>query len=193
MFTFEDEIREDAADLINNLKRIGKSVVLLTGDNQSTANHIADNTGIAQAHANLKPEDKLEFIKDLQNKGAIVSMVGDGVNDAPVLKGADVSIAMGSGSQLAAASADFILLSNRVSTIYQGYRLSVRTLSIIQQNLMWAIGYNILAVPAAAMGYIQPWLAAIGMSASSLVVVLNALRLSIQQGRGTKDEWQGDK
>jgi len=178
VFTLEDEIREDAVELINNLRRIGKSVILLTGDNQSTAQHIADTTGISEVHANLRPQDKLEFIKTLQKDGAIVSMTGDGVNDAPVLAGADVSIAMGSGSQLAAASADFILLSNRVSTIYSGYRLCVATLSIIRQNLMWAIAYNILAVPAAAMGYIQPWLAAIGMSASSLVVVLNALRLS---------------
>jgi len=188
VFTLEDEIREDAVELIDNLRRIGKSVILLTGDNPSTAKHIADKTGIEEFHANLRPEDKLEFIKDLQNNGAIVSMTGDGVNDAPVLAGADVSIAMGSGSQLAAASADFILLSNRISTINSGYRLCVATLSIIRQNLMWAITYNILAVPAAAMGYIQPWLAAIGMSTSSLVVVLNALRLSKQQGRGTRDE-----
>ena len=189
VFTFEDEIREDAVDLINDLKRAGKSVILLTGDNLSTAKLIADTTGIAEVHANLKPEDKLEYIRNLQKDGAIVSMTGDGVNDAPVLAAADVSIAMGSGSQLAAASADFILLSNRVSTIFSGYLLAVRTLSVIRQNLMWAIGYNILAVPAAAMGYVQPWLAAIGMSASSLVVVLNALRLSKQQqGRGTSGE-----
>lgn len=88
---------------------------------------------------------------------------------------------MGSGSQLAAASADFILLSNSINTLHTGYRLSVRTLAIIKQNLLWAIGYNVVAVPAAAMGYVQPWLAAIGMSASSLVVVLNALRLSRQK------------
>jgi Cu2+-exporting ATPase len=188
VFTLEDEIREDAAELIDKLKQTGKSVILLTGDNQSTAQHIADKTGISEVHANLRPEHKLEFIKALQNDGAVVSMTGDGVNDAPVLAGADVSIAMGSGSQLAAASADFILLSNRVSTIYSGYRLCQATLSIIRQNLMWAIGYNILAVPAAAMGYIQPWLAAIGMSASSLVVVLNALRLSKTQERVTRDE-----
>jgi Cu2+-exporting ATPase len=191
VFTFEDEMREDAVTLINNLQQQGKSVVLLTGDNLSTAKHIADAAGISEVHANLKPEDKLDYIKALQNKGAIVSMTGDGVNDAPVLAGADVSIAMGSGSQLAAASADFILLANRINTIYSGYRLSVRTLAVIRQNMMWAIGYNLLAVPAAAMGYIQPWLAAIGMSASSLVVVLNALRLSKQQGRGTRDEGRG--
>jgi Cu2+-exporting ATPase len=187
IFTFEDEIREDAADLIRQLQHIGKTVLLLTGDNLSTAQRIADATGIREVHANLRPEDKLHHIKALQKDGAIVSMTGDGVNDAPVLAAADVSIAMGSGSQLAAASADFILLSNRISTIVTGYQLSVRTLAVIRQNLMWAIGYNILAVPAAAMGYIQPWLAAVGMSASSLVVVLNALRLS-KQGKGTSGE-----
>ena len=187
VFSFEDEIREDAVALITALKQTGKSVVLLTGDNPSTAKHIAAVSGITEVHANLKPEDKLEYIRALQNRGHIVAMTGDGVNDSPVLAGADVSIAMGSGSQLAAASADFILLSSSISTIHSGYHLSVRTLAIIRQNLMWAIGYNILAVPAAAMGYIQPWLAAIGMSASSLVVVLNALRLS-KQGRGTSNE-----
>ena len=105
-----------------------------------------------------------------------VGDVGNAI-DAPVLAGADVSIAMGSGSQLAAASADFILLSNRISTIYSGYRLCVATLSIIRQNLMWALVYNLLALPLAATGWIAPWMAAIGMSGSSLVVVANALRL----------------
>jgi Cu2+-exporting ATPase len=190
VFSFEDELRQDSVALINNLQQAGKSVILLTGDNQSTASYVAAAAGITEVHANLKPEDKLDYIKALQQEGAIVSMTGDGVNDAPVLAGADVSIAMGSGSQLAAASADFILLSHKIATIYAGYRLSTRTLSIIRQNLMWAIGYNILAVPAAAMGYIQPWLAAIGMSASSLVVVLNALRLSKQQGQGTSGKQQ---
>ena len=188
VFTFEDESREDAAELVQQLKQLGKTVVLLTGDNQSAAQRLADATGITEVYANLRPEDKLQHIKNLQINGAIVSMTGDGVNDAPVLAAANVSIAMGSGSQLAAASADFILLSNRVSTIVEGYRLSVKTLAVIRQNLMWAIGYNILAVPAAAMGYIQPWLAAIGMSASSLVVVLNALRLSKQQGQGNSSQ-----
>ena len=97
---------------------------------------------------------------------------------APVLAGADVSIAMGSGSQFAAASADLILLSGNLRSIHDGYNIALRTIAIIRQNLGWAIGYNIIAIPLAAAGFIQPWLAAIGMSASSLVVVLNALRLS---------------
>jgi Cu2+-exporting ATPase len=177
-FILEDEIRDDAAELIAQLKRDGKAITLLTGDNAASARHVARQTGIDNVHANLKPEDKLEHIKALQQQGDIVCMTGDGVNDAPVLAGADVSIAMGSGAQLAAASADIIMLSSSISTIYKGYRLSIKTLAIIRQNLTWALGYNILAVPAAAMGYILPWMAAIGMSASSLVVVLNALRLS---------------
>ena len=181
VFQLEDQIRADAATLIQALKAEGKAVVLLTGDNASTAKRIAEATGIGAVYADLRPEDKLDHIKALQLEGAVVSMTGDGVNDAPVLARADVSIAMGSGSQLAAASADFILLSNSINTLHTGYRLSVRTLAIIKQNLLWAIGYNVVAVPAAAMGYVQPWLAAIGMSASSLVVVLNALRLSRQK------------
>ena len=167
-FVLEDEIREDAAELIEQLKRDGKHITLLTGDNAASANRIARMTGIENVHANLKPEDKLEHIKQLQQQGDIVCMTGDGVNDAPVLAGADVSIAMGSGSQLAAASADIIMLSSKISSIASGYRLSIKTLAIIRQNLMWALGYNILAIPAAAMGYILPWMAAIGMSASSV-------------------------
>jgi Cu2+-exporting ATPase len=178
LFTLDDVIRPGAARLVASLINTGKAITLLTGDNDHSARRIANQLGIENVFSNLKPEQKLAYIRELQAGGAVVAMVGDGINDAPVLAGADVSIAMGAGSQLAAASADIVLLSNRIERIYSGYLLAGKTLAIIRENLVWAIGYNIIAIPAAAMGYVEPWLAAIGMSSSSLIVVLNALRLS---------------
>ena len=138
----------------------------------------SDRLGIQHCQANLKPEDKLKQVNSLQQQGAIVVMTGDGVNDAPVLAGADLSIAMGKGTKLAAATADMILISNNIEHIYHGYMIAIRTLKIIKQNISWALLYNITAIPAAALGYVEPWLAAIGMSASSLIVVINAMRLN---------------
>lgn len=178
LFAVGDCLRDDAVSVVAELKRAGKQVVLLTGDHKEAARSIAQNAGISDWHASLCPEDKLDYIRDLQAGGAIVVMVGDGINDAPVLAAAQVSIAMGSGTQLAAASADMILLSDRLNSISEGLAMSKRMLLVIRQNLFWAVGYNLLALPAAAMGYVAPWMAALGMSASSLVVVGNALRLS---------------
>jgi Cu2+-exporting ATPase len=132
---------------------------------------------VGSAEGDLLPADKLQRIRSLQERGAIVLAIGDGINDAPSLGGAAVSIAMGNGTQLAQASADMILLSERLMVLPQAVRLARRTLTVIKQNLTWAIVYNAAALPLAAAGWIQPWMAAIGMSASSLLVVLNALRL----------------
>ncbi|MCK5262468.1 MAG: heavy metal translocating P-type ATPase [Gammaproteobacteria bacterium] len=178
VFAFDDELRDEAKTLIQKLKRQNKTISLMTGDHEANAKRIAKKIGIENVYADLKPADKLARVQDMQQNGAIVAMTGDGINDAPVLAGADISIAMGSGTQLAAAHADMILLSNHIEHLYTGYNISTRTLKIIRQNLTWAFSYNLLAVPAAAAGYVDPWMAAIGMSASSLLVVLNALRLT---------------
>lgn len=177
LFAFGDELREDAAATITELKAEGKKVVLLSGDHLAVVQHVAGHLGIEAAYGDLLPEDKLDHVTALQKQGAIVAMVGDGINDAPVLAGAQVSIAMGSGTQLAAASADMLLLSDRLTGLAEGLRMAKRMLWVIRQNLFWAITYNILALPAAATGYISPWMAALGMSVSSLIVVGNALRL----------------
>jgi len=178
IFSFEDEIRDEAQMMIQQLKHAGAHTHLLTGDHQNIANNVARHLHIEHVIAETKPAAKLDYVRRLQDKNSIVVMTGDGINDAPVLAGADISVAMGSGSQLASTHADMILISNHVQHIASGFALARKTLRVIKQNLSWAIAYNLIAIPAAASGYVQPWLAAIGMSASSLIVVLNALRLS---------------
>ncbi len=176
-FTFVDHIREHAAESVQQLKRLGLEVELLSGDQPETVRAVAQELGIEHYRSRCRPQDKLERIKQLQGQGAVVAMIGDGVNDAPVLAGAEVSLAMGSGTQLAHASADMVLLSEQLPHLVEAVRASRRTLRVIRQNLAWALVYNVVAVPLAAVGWIAPWMAAIGMSSSSLVVVLNALRL----------------
>jgi Cu2+-exporting ATPase len=176
-FVFEDQIRAGAAEAVVELQRLGIEVQLLSGDGERPVQHVAEELGIAKAEARLRPADKLARLQALQSSGAVVAMVGDGVNDAPVLAAAQVSLAMGSGTQLAAAAADMVLLSERLPHLAQAVMMARKTRTIIRQNLAWALLYNLLAVPLAASGWLVPWMAAIGMSASSLLVVLNALRL----------------
>ncbi len=177
-FVLEDELRPGARELIDELKRRGLTIWLLTGDHQKAAQRVADVLGIDHIAWEQKPADKLARIKALQQQGAIVAMVGDGINDAPVLAAAQVSIAMGGGTALAAASADMILLAQKLSALGDGLKVARRGVAIIRQNLIWALAYNVVAIPAAAAGYVAPWVAALGMSASSLLVVANALRLT---------------
>jgi len=178
IFLLNDNLRAEAATLISQLQKAGKQIHIMSGDDSGTTTSIANTLGIRHIHANMRPQDKLQQLQILQQQGKIVAMTGDGINDAPVLAAADLSIAMGKGSQLAVATADMVLLSNHVLHIFSGYRIARKCMNIIRQNLIWAIVYNALAIPAAAMGYVAPWLAAIGMSLSSLLVVLNALRLT---------------
>ncbi len=172
-----DEIRPEAAPLIAALRREGRRVVLLTGDANSVAQRVAGKLGIEDVRAGMTPAGKHECVTALQAEGAVVAMVGDGVNDAPVLAQAQVSVAMGGGAQLARTQADLVLLSENLDHLRSGLRRAKLTMAVIRQNLWWSFAYNLLAIPLAITGYVTPWLAGIGMSASSLLVVLNALRI----------------
>jgi len=140
--------------------------------------------GIGEIVANATPAEKLAYVKALQDKGAVVAMIGDGVNDAPVLAGAAVSIAMGGGTQVAQETSDIILISDRLEHLATAFDAAAKTLTIIRQNLVWSVAYNVVALPLAVTGNVTPWMAGIGMAASSLVVVANALRLAGQDGTG---------
>lgn len=181
LFRLRDRLRPQAHETLAALRDAGLQISLLSGDAPATVATVANELGITDAHGGQTPEAKHAFIKRLQERGAIVAMIGDGVNDAPVLAQAQVSIAMGSGTDLARQQADIILLTTGLLPLAQAAALARRTLRIVRQNLIWAFAYNLLAIPLAMAGFVQPWMAGIGMSASSLLVVLNALRL--QRGK----------
>jgi Cu2+-exporting ATPase len=176
-FVLADTARPQAAELLLRLQQQGMKVSILSGDSQQAVAHFAQALGISNWQAGLSPEQKLGELRELQQRGEIVAMVGDGVNDAPVLAGAQVSIAMGSGTQMARATGDVVLLTENLLEIEHAVTTSRFGISVIRQNFAWALAYNLVALPFAATGLISPWMAAIGMSVSSLIVVLNALRL----------------
>ncbi len=177
-FRMEDRIRLEAARAVARLRDLGLEVELLSGDREGAARATASALGIETVRGGASPEGKLARLRELESQGEIVAMVGDGVNDAPVLAGAPVSIAMGEGTELAQASADVVLLSGRLTRLAEGIATARRARGVIAQNLTWAVLYNAVALPLAALGWVAPWMAAIGMSASSLAVVTNALRLT---------------
>jgi Cu2+-exporting ATPase len=176
-FDLADGVRPEAAALVRYFKQRGKAVVLLSGDERGAAQAVATQLGIDGCEAGRLPQQKLEYVRKLQQAGAVVAMVGDGVNDAAVLRGAHVSFAMGRGAVLAQLHADCVLLGEGLAPLHEAARTAQRTLGVIRQNLTWASIYNLAAIPAAAFGLLNPWLAGIGMAASSALVVLNALRL----------------
>jgi Cu2+-exporting ATPase len=176
-FELQDELRSDAAATVGDLRGLGLKIGLLSGDAEPAVRRVAQELDVDDYVAGARPEDKLAHIRGLQEGGAVVAMVGDGVNDAPVLAGSDVSVAMGSGAQIAHASADLVMLSERLGHLAEGVHMARRTVKVIRQNMTWAVMYNLTAIPLAAAGLVAPWMAAVGMSASSLVVVANALRL----------------
>ena len=177
LFVFGDELRPDAGAFIDALHRAGKHVHLLSGDRAETVERIAAELGITSHSANASPQDKLRYVQALQRDGRAVAMIGDGINDAPVLAMAAVSIAMSDGAWMSQRQADAVLLSGRLADLRAAFATSTRTLTIIRENLFWALAYNLTAVPLAALGVVTPWMAGIGMSASSLVVILNSMRL----------------
>ena len=177
IFELRDELRPDAVAAVTRLRELGLEIEILSGDAAGAVHRVAAALEIESARSGMRPDGKLARVRELQAAGRRVAMIGDGVNDAPVLAGADVSVAMGQGAQLAHASADMVVLSERLGVLADGVRKARDTRRVIKQNLAWAILYNTAAVPLAAVGLVAPWMAAIGMSASSLVVVFNALRL----------------
>ncbi|MFO7602317.1 MAG: heavy metal translocating P-type ATPase [Gammaproteobacteria bacterium] len=178
VFEVADRLRIDARETVAGLMALGIEVQLFSGDAPATVAQVAASLGITTAQGDMLPADKLAALRALQAQGRTVAMVGDGVNDAPVLSQAHVSMAMASGVELAQNSADMILQSHQLTPLLAAVVQARATLRIIRQNLGWALGYNLLALPIAAIGVLTPWMAALGMSASSLIVVANALRLT---------------
>jgi Cu2+-exporting ATPase len=177
LFRMSDRPRAGAAEALASLKTQGASLAVVSGDAPATVAKVAADLGVAATHGGMSPEQKFQTIERMQRQGAVVAMVGDGVNDAPVLAQAHVSVAMGGGTDLARSQGDVVLLSDDLRHLAQGAVVARRTLRVIRQNLVWAFVYNLLAIPLAMLGWVTPWMAGIGMSASSLLVVLNALRL----------------
>ncbi len=177
LFVLQDGLRAEAKQAMERLAEKQIKVSVLSGDEEKAVAAVAAQIGVNTFYFSQTPAHKLAILREMQQQGDVVAMVGDGVNDAPVLAGAQVSFAMGTGIALTSQSSDIVLLSGRLSDVVDALDTGAATRQIMRQNLWWALVYNLLALPFAAMGYISPWLAALGMSMSSLIVVLNALRL----------------
>jgi len=174
---FGEVLRPDAIAAIEALHRQGLKTVLLSGDAPERVSRLAQAAGVQQAHGGATPASKLALVAKLQAQGSCVLMVGDGINDAPVLARADASVVMGQAAMLARASADALLLSNRLADLASARVLALHSARVIRQNLAWAAAYNAACIPLALAGYLPPWAAGLGMACSSLFVVLNAQRL----------------
>jgi len=186
-FSLEDELKTDAIDTINALKKMNIKAVLLTGDNKTTASIVAKKLGIEEVHAQVIPTEKYEIIKKLQEKSKVM-FIGDGINDAPSIKQADIGITLNSGSDISKDAGDIVLINNKLESIVKSINLSFETMKVVKQNLFWAFAYNTLGIPVAAgvlfpfFGImLSPMYAGIAMSFSSVTVVVNSLRLKIKK------------
>ncbi|RXI26085.1 heavy metal translocating P-type ATPase [Aliarcobacter trophiarum] len=179
-FELKDELKDDAKELIEYLKGQKIETIMLTGDNSFVASSIAEKLEITNFKANLTPKDKANFIKELKNSGKIVIMVGDGVNDSVALASSDVAIAMGNSADVSMMVSDVVLLSSKLKSLKDAFIISKKTYKHIKQNLAFSLIYNTITIPIAAAGYIIPLFAALSMSLSSLVVVLNSLRIKMK-------------
>lgn len=172
-----DTIKETSREAVTRLRAMNIEVIMITGDNERTARAVAAEAGIERVLAEVLPEGKVEEVKRLQEQGMIVAMVGDGINDAPALATANIGMAMGTGTDVAMEAADITLMRGNLNSIPDAIEMSRRTMTNIRQNLFWALGYNVIGIPIAALGFLAPWLAGAAMAFSSVSVVLNALRL----------------
>ena len=189
-FTFADALRPGARELVATLRTMGIAVSLLSGDRTETVRHVAETVGIAKYRGDAQPADKVAEIASLQRDGAIVAMVGDGINDAPGLARADVSVSFASAATLTQWTADLVVADEDPLRVTEAIARARRTLRVIRQNLVWAFGYNLVAIPLAATGHLTPLAAALGMSLSSLLVVANAMRLArTPHGRAAVPQW----
>jgi Cu+-exporting ATPase len=172
-----DTVKPTSAAAITRFQALGLRPVLLTGDNATTAARIAAEVGISDVHAEVTPAGKLDVIRQLQDDGHVVAMVGDGVNDAAALAAADLGLAMGGGTDAAIAASDITIVSGDLTVVVDAIRLARRTLGTIKGNLFWAFAYNVAAIPIAMAGLLNPLVAAAAMALSSVFVVTNSLRL----------------
>ncbi|MCY9803587.1 heavy metal translocating P-type ATPase [Vibrio scophthalmi] len=175
-FYYQDPIRQEAVAFVKQFRDAGIKVTLLTGDSKANAELVAQQIGIDDVVSEAKPQDKLDYLHSCRDDD-ITMMVGDGINDAPTLAGAHLSVAMGGGTDVAKASADMVLLGDKLDRILQARELALKTRRIIAENLAWSLGYNLLILPLAVAGLVAPYFAVVGMSASSIIVVSNSLRL----------------
>jgi len=181
-FAWQETLRPQAREVIEALQGMGIDAHILSGDQPRAVQAVANALEVVQASGGCSPQDKLHRLEQLQAQGHTVAMVGDGLNDAPVLAAAPVSFAMGHAAPLAQTRADFVIQGSGLAELLAALRLARTTQRVVRQNLWWALGYNVACIPLAVAGFLPAWLAGLGMASSSLVVVVNALRLARAPG-----------